>query len=139
MISVDDLKGAASFDVPAGGEPDGMIAIASDDDAAVAVTCVAQYFGDDDSRAAIGLTVDGDHAGYLGRANVYPFLSSRTKGGFGDSDGAFVPGEHIPGSYRIYRLVCTHTPCLRFVLTPRYNARKLPLCPDHAVAMRLAK
>ena len=131
MTSVNDLINSAQSDL-AVAPGTAELRIEPDDPPDLLVHGLAEYFGRDDDRDAIGLVVDGDFVGYVARDDIGDLLPSSGTKGLGASDGIVLPGQ---ANWKLFELHCTTSGCVSIVLTPLYSNAEPPLCEVHATPM----
>jgi hypothetical protein len=93
------------------------------------VAALATYFGEDDRRDRIAITIGGQPAGYLPRQALYDaFTPVHRDLGFGESGHASLPGR---GSFRVIRLQCSFGGCNEQKLVMSFDEQEPPSCPRH--------
>jgi hypothetical protein len=127
MAGLDDLRSLAWNEQPGLGEP--TLVLAESDEGRAAMIAVLRYFGEDDERTGIDLMVGRKRVGRLSRAAALSTLADTTRGDYGMSAGATLPGML---SYEVIRLRCSVAGCkIGDQLRVTYDEDHPPHCPRH--------
>jgi hypothetical protein len=127
MLTLDDVKAAARPVANVDATTDATLDVPANPHVAGLVDVLTQYFGEDDSRAAIRLVVGGEELGYVHREDLYALASASQKG-IGSSDYAALPGR---ANYRLIGLRCPVVGCTHRLMVTTFDEEDPPKCTVH--------
>ena len=125
MTKLDDLKAVATEKPLEDGETRMVLSLNDAKEIDAAMHALNRFFGEDESRNAVQLEIQGEKSGYLNRRE---FCGGQPRVKHGQSQSAELPG--VP-EFTFIKLACPVEGCETLILKIHYDERDPAMCPVH--------